>query len=306
MYYPKQYKKSWTIMTRIARDILCLSLGDQLPTVQEFSERYQSSRGIVQNALKELQDSDAITIEKRGKVGCFLTAVDGAKLFDAADLQYITGSMPPPFTDYHSSLATAVCSAFKPCPVTFNFAFMHSSDNRLRALQRVVYDFVIVSLHAAKALIKKCPDVEIAMVFDHCLYAPQFMLYSNIPGAMEITDGASVAVDPNSSDQYEITMKLCQGKQVNFICEPYIKSGDVFASGRADFVVFRNGERKRLAPAATIQIPQYQDEDMTIPAILVSKKRYALDRILAKYLSVELIHQVQQEVLSGQRGADFY
>lgn len=301
-----QYKKSWVITTQIAREILCHQPGDRLPAVQDYSLWYESSRGIVQNALKKLQDSGAVVLEKRGKIGSFLTSMDERLLFDLADLRYITGSMPPPLNRHYSSLASAVCTAITTCPCTFNFAFMHSAENRVAALQRMVYDFAIVSLHSAKRLVELYPEMEIGLVLDDCLYSPPFALLSNTPGATAITDGCTIAVDPKSTDQYHITMDLCRDKRVHIIHAPYIKCGALFAAGQVDFMVYREGEHTRSVPPQLTPIVSSQNREMTTPAVLINRGNYALGRILSKYLSVSDLRIYQQEVLAGVRDADFY
>ena len=112
-YFAAKYKKSWLVHACIARELVNCSVGERLPTIQEFTERLHSSRGIVQNALDELQDKGGISLEKRGKMGTFITALERETLFRLGGLEFITGTMPPPMTGDLTSLASGICGAMR-------------------------------------------------------------------------------------------------------------------------------------------------------------------------------------------------
>lgn len=299
-----QYKKSWLVSTRIARDLLSCQVGDRLPTIQEFTQRLKSSRGIVQNALKLMQEQGAIQLDIKGKSGSFLTQMDRAKLFELADLHYITGSMAAPLAINFAGLATGICSAMDSCPTNFNFSFMHSSENRAKALSRMVYDFVVVSLHSAKQLEQKYPDLQMALVLAGSIYSSPLVLVSSRPEATELTDGSTIAADPHSNDQYTITQALCQGKDVRIVHAPYISTSALLAAGEVDFVVRRRTELPEGAPYIPLPIPQ--KEDMTLPVLLVNRHNYGIDRILRQYLAPSHIAETQAQVMAGRREPEFY
>lgn len=300
-----QYKKSWLISTKIARELIGLEEGDRLPTIAEYAQRFDSSRGIVQNALANFQTQEAVGLEKRGKVGTFITHLDLPKLFSLADLRYITASMPPPLNPYFSSLATGVCASIADCPATFNFGFMHSSESRAQALVRRVYDFVIVSYHSAQELVKKYPELEIARVLKKSVYSPPFILCSNRKGVRSISDGDRIVADPKSNDQYDVTMRLCKGKNVTMIHETYLATRHVYNSGRADFIVQREDEYKKKDTEEWIPI-RNQNLGITYPAVLVNSANYGMDTIVQRYLNDDTISHVQQEVQAGRREISFY
>lgn len=302
----RQYKKSWVISTIVARDMIGMTVGERLPTIAEYAQRLDSSRGVVQSALAMMESAGAIRLEKRGKSGTFLIESDLAKLFDLADMQYITASMPPPLNSSLAALATGVCVSMDNCPATFNFGFMHSSENRSKALVRQVYDFVIVSHYSAKKLVKLYPELSIALVMKKAYYSPKFYLYSNRMGVRHISDGDRIAADPNSNDQYDLTLAVCEGKKVEIVHEPYLSTRIVFENGSVDFVVQRS--KDGLADRVIfeqIEIPE-QTEDMMVAAVLVNKNNYGMDSIARRYLDDDTIAFTQEEVDAGRMRYSFY
>lgn len=299
------YKKSWLISTMIAREMIGLSEGDRLPTIAEYAQSFDSSRGIVQNALAMLQQQGAIGLEKRGKVGTFVTRLNLPLLFELANLQYITASMAPPLNPYFSSLATGVCASIAECPATFNFGFMHSSESRAKALVRHVYDFIIVSQHSAQVLVQRYPELEIAFALKKSIYSPRFILCSNRKGVRQISDGDRIVADKYSNDQYEITLRLCKGKHITIIQEPYLNAHNIYDQGKADFIVQREDEYKKKDTEEWIAIED-QDLDMTFPAVVINKDSYGMEAILRRYLVDDVIAHVQAEVRAGRQQVSFY
>lgn len=297
-------KKSWVISTMIARELLLCQNGDRLPAIQEYADRFTSSRGIVQNALARLQECGAVLLEKRGKRGTFLQHNNRAALLEAAGLLYITGSMAPPVNISVASLATGICLSFGGGPPSFNFAFMHSSENRAKALSRMVCQFVVVSRHSAEVLVRKYPDLAVALTLDGSAYESPLCLWSNRADVSEIKDGDSIAVDPNSNDQYEVTMRLCAGKQVRIQQEPYLSTRLSLINRKVDFVVLRQNEG--LADCFALPIGQQQTVDMTVPAVLVNRNDYCMDCIVREFLDLSKIARVQGEVLNRRRLPEFY
>ena len=94
------FKKDWLVTTGIARLMISTPLDSRLPTVQDYCEIFDCSRGVVQNALASLEASGAVSLNKRGKQGTYLIQKNEDILFQNAGLQFLTGSMPPKATAF--------------------------------------------------------------------------------------------------------------------------------------------------------------------------------------------------------------
>lgn len=297
-------KKSWIIGAMIARELLLCKEGDKLPAIQEYANNFSSSRGVVQNALAQLQEDKTIILSKRGKLGTVLQKTNNEKLLKAADLQYMTGSMAPPIDENSASLATGISLSFKEGSPYFNFAFMHSSENRAKALNRMACDFIVVSKYSAKFLMEKYPDITIAITLDGSIYQSPLCLWSKNKDAKEIQNGNSIAVDPNSNDQYEATMKICEGKDVHLHKKPYLSTRLALINNDVDFVVLRQNEV--LDGCYPIPITIEESVDATIPVIMINRNDYYMDRILCSKLNLSEIANIQNEVLASRRPPEFY
>jgi DNA-binding transcriptional regulator YhcF (GntR family) len=301
-----KYKKSWLINTCIARDLIGFSVGDKLPTIQAFTQTLNSSRGIVQKALEELQRNGGIVLEKRGKLGTFIGAVNQEALFRLGELEYITATMPSPVTKEFAGLATGVCDVMQNSPAPFNFAFIHGAGTRAAALSRTTYDFAITSRASAKRLIAQYPDLDIILSLDGCVYSPPFVLCCSRPGVKTIFEGAVFGVDPNSPDHFFLTKCLCKGKKVRIIERPYITCRALFLSGEIDFLVYRDGIWEYDSKIETIPLEDGGNHDYITPVILVNKKNYNIGNILKSLLNPVTIAEGQSAVLEKRREAQYY
>ncbi|MDR2483540.1 MAG: GntR family transcriptional regulator [Treponema sp.] len=301
-----KYKKSWLVNAWIARELAGCSVGDQLPTIQEFTGRLGSSRGVVQKALDELQAKGGVSLEKRGKMGTYITALRREELFRLGGMEFITGTMPPPMTGDLISLASGISGALSGFPVPFHFAFIHGSGNRGAALSRIIYDFAVTSLAGARRLCAKYPGLTQLTSLEGCVYSPPFVLCSSRPGVSAPADGDTIAADPASVDQYHLTQKICRGKNVRIIERPYNSCWALFLAGDADFLVFRYYQSLRDAKVAVSPIESGGDPDFITPAVLINTNNYHIAAILKPYLDPRIIAEGQAAVKERRQAPQIY
>lgn len=306
------YKKSALTLMHMSRDLFLTDIGERIPTINEYTETFGVSRGIVQNTLEILTEDGSITMEKRGVLGTFLTAKDDTQLYRHTGWGSITGSMPIPLTPHFTSLATAVCEVLSEAPVEFSFAYMSGSVKRVDALLNGVYDFMILSKSAALAHMAEHPNLILCAELTDSLYCQEYMLYFMDPSKDSIEDGMRIGVDPVCLDQKVLTEKLCVGKDVQIVEFPFIGFEDIVRSGRIDCTIFRgvgwntNAEALGLGAVPLPKIKGFEIENTNTPVVLVREENYGIGRLMKKYLHIPEIHQIQQEVLDGRRTMKFY
>ena len=306
------YKKSTVILMNMARDLFLSEVGQQVPTIQEYTDTFHVSRGIVQKAMETLIKDGSIQVEKRGVLGSYLTKADQEKLYAHTGWESITGTMPIPMTPYFTSLATAICEELSKAPVGISFAYMSGSSKRAETLANGVYDFMVSSRSAAKLHMKEYPDLKICAELTGAEYSKEYVLYFLDPSKSKIEDGMRMGVDPVCEDQRVLTEKLCKGKNVEIVEFPFIGVEDILVNRKADCVVFRkigwneHAEQYQLNEVPIEGIRGFSIEDMNTPVVLVNDKNYGIDRLLAKYLDAARISEIQQEVLRGDRTMKFY
>ena len=294
-----QYKKGWLITTAIARSLIGIPVGDRIPTIQEYVDLFETSRGVIQNALQILQDEGAVMLEKRGKSGTFITALNQSVLFRLADILSITGSMGIPYSDKPYGLATGVSICMSNCPAPFNFAFVSGSGHRLNALRRGDYDFVIVSKSTANHLAGDI-TLEIAVTLNNCHYSEPYVFCSRGADITEPRDGMTIAVDPDAIDQFQITQRLCEGKDITFIQRTLITCRALFLEHKADGVVFFEDEWTKGEEIWTHPISPSLELFENTPVIVIQKSEQAIGKILRIYLRNRDIASIQKQVMSKE------
>lgn len=311
-------KKDWLVTTGIARQMISTPIDSRIPTVNNYCELFECSRGVVQNAIIKLEACGAVSLSGLGKQGRFLKAKDEDILFQNAGLQFLTGSMPTPLNMHLAGLATGVCQAMNRCPIQFTFAFVQGGRNRADALRRQIYDFVIVTRSTALEYTRNNPELEEAFPLTGCEYSPPYQLYLNRPNITEIQDGMTIAVDPSSHDQLKLSKALSKGKDVRFADMPYISSRQAFLSGKADCVVMRSEnsnlafslmpDAKQISPESISTVPISPEliENMQLPVVLVNKKNFGICGILQAYLGGDLVSFIQNKVLEQEMAPQFF
>lgn len=314
-------RKEWFVQANIARGFIGLPIGSRIPTISEYAEDFSCSRGIVQNALAELEAGQTILLDRLGKKGTYLVGKEDRKLFQVSGLHNLTASMPPPINRHFAGLATGICQGMTACPVPFTFAFQQGAKNRVQALLNGAYDFVVTTKFSADLYASKYPEVKIAFPFDGCEYALPHKLYINKPGKRQIEDGMTIAVDPSSYDQVAITRRLCEGKNVTIREMPFVSAMYAFYTGKIDCLVFRDGiENSRdnllnlvlgsencvpVSQISSIPLP-WHSKDMERPVALVHRDNYGIKGILGNYLFGEQVAELQKQVINGTKVPQFY
>ena len=316
------YRKEWYVGTSIAKGFIGTPLGSRIPTITTYAETFSCSRGVVQNALALLENDRVIVLDKQGKMGTFLVEKNDRQLFHYSGLNHLTASMPPPLNRHFAGLATGICQGMSRCDVPFTFAFVQGSKNRIEALLSNSYDFVVTTQHVAEEYIEKYDNLEIAFPFSGAEYALPYKLYINKPNKTEIEDGMKVAIDPSSTDQVEITRRLCENKKVIIKEMPLMTANYAFYTGEIDCMVFRDAIQRdsesllkfilnsdvKISPNQISEV-QIEDDDlvgMQIPVVLINKDNYGMAGILKNYLSGDVVGYIQGQVLAGNMAPQFY
>ncbi|MFR2406129.1 MAG: YhfZ family protein, partial [Eubacterium callanderi] len=231
---PTFYKKTGLATINIARDFYTMQPGDRVPTIAEYTQRFEVSRGIVQKAIATLEEDACIQTQKNGVKGTFVTGIDYEKLYPYTNWGSLTGTMPVPMTLSFSSLTTAICEEMEKSPFPFSFAYVTGSEKRLAALKEMIYDFIIVSKSSAERYLSENDFLERAIELTGCIYSEPYVLYFLDDQKTEIEDGMRMAVDCNSIDQYTISQKLCEGKDVAFVQTPYASFSELLVKKNVD------------------------------------------------------------------------
>ena len=315
------YRKEWYVESCIARGFLGTAPGSRIPTITEYADLFDCSRGIVQNALNALEDRQVITLDRQGKRGTYLLRKQEDQLFSCSGISHLTASMPPPINRHFAGLATGICQGMSRCPVPFTFAFVQGSRNRVEFLLSGAYDFVVTTGYAGLRYAEMYPEIQIAFPFEGCEYALPHKLYINHPGKQSLESGMTVAVDPSSCDQVAVTEKICEGKNVTIEKMPFVSALYAFYSGSIDAILFRDGIQDEndnllnLMMKNDIKIDKSRISEIPVPnrdpameqaVALIHRDNCGIREILQNYLLGDGVGSIQKQVREGTMLPRFY
>lgn len=304
---PTFYKKTGLMTTILSRDLLVRDVGDQIPTIASCVETYKVSRGTVQDAFSILEKDGGLVVGRHGKNGSIIEQLDKSKLIAYANLDPLCASMPVPLSEPLGSLATAVCRCMSEAPVSFTFAFIEGATNRVEALQRMTYDFIVVSLMSAKVFTKQHPELEIAMILHDCIYCNDYVLC--VPNQKTLQPGMVIGCDTKSNDQFRLTQQVAEKYHLTIKPIPYMACISALLEHQIDATVYRKESWLIDSPSISIspiQDMEYNAVDMNTPVILTNRNNHGIAKILCSYLKEKELYQIQQLVLNHKMHFQFF
>ena len=295
-------------MRNLSRDLLCLSDGEIMTSIAEYTERFDVSRWTIQTAIQFLLENECMKIEKHGPKGTFVFDLNREKLWEYADLKPLIGFAPPPSTYIHDSLYTGLTDAIGRTDLPVNLGYMVPASLRMESLNSGRCHFVITSKLAAELFRDKYPDISVSLVMEGAKYTVPYRLYGRKGTDPQISDGTRVGIYEDAIEQKFLTEKLCEGKDVVRKYGNYHGCLDLLAKGEVDVLVQRGDIEKDPLPECSFRelTDLGFDEEVVCPVLLCSRKDYGVENLLKKLVDVRDIARVQQEVLDGLRAPSYY
>ncbi|GEK92149.1 GntR family transcriptional regulator YhfZ [Alkalibacterium kapii] len=297
------FKKKGIAIEKIAAEIYLLSVNDRLPTMNELQEKYNLSRGTVQNALSFLKKEEAIKTKSRGHLGTFIEQIDYKKLQTYSSAQRIIGTMPLPYSKLYEGLATGLYTMFNNQNIKLNLAFIRGAKERIEASESGTYDFAVVSRFAAEEEMKNDSNISIALEFGANTYLSKHILIFSEEGKNEIEDGMKVGIDEDSLDHYHLTKDLVEGKDVTLVNYPANQLIHAIRENEIDAGVWNYDEivEKGFTDLNYVDIPVKDYHKSISEAVIVcSHERLMIQSLFKKNISIEQMHDIQHKVKTGQ------
>jgi len=232
-------KKEGVAQASLARYLLGEKSGNRLKTIDELASECRFSVGLIQAALKTLENAGAVKVERRGRNGSYLVSMDNKALLAFADIGNVVCAMPLPYTRLYEGLASGLKAQFDGIP--FYYAHMRGSDVRVECLLNGVYDLAVVSRLAAQSYLDNS-DVFMALALGPHTYVGEHKLICRT-GNQQIR---RVGLDPRSADQRIMTDIYFAGQPVEILDVPYHESLNRIAKGEIDAVIWNVGSEADL------------------------------------------------------------
>jgi hypothetical protein len=296
--------KQGHVVMALARQLLSCEPGDTIMRVQEYAAELEASTGTIHAALSYLQDSEAVTLEGRGRLGTVVHQLDYPLLWKLAFGRSVVGALPLPYTKRFEGLATGIREQFDRCPVSLDVRFLRGSSHRLQGLASNHFDWVLISRFAAETASVHGFAIETVMLLGPGTYTVDHVLLGK-PGVGGLRDGLRVGIDTRSSDHSWIVRTLCRGLKVEFVEINYSQVLKLLESGVIDVTV---GPREHL-PAnhehfSIIPLSSQAGMDLTPfteAALVVDRGNRAAVHILKSVLEAEQLLHSQREIVNLAR-----
>lgn len=292
----KKITKVDIVKILISRDLLSFEIGDTIPSVKEYSTKFNMSVGSIQNALKDLEKEKVFELSNKGTLGKVLVNKDIKKIIQKSINKSIVAVMPLPRTRRYEGIATAIKKSFEDIGINFYFAYMSGSKIRLKLLREGIYDFVILSklayMNNEKFKVISCLELgENSYVSKHVVISKNRIIKENI----------RVGIDNNSEDQKYLSEKYYKNKNIKKV---YIDSDDIIKEirkGNIDEAILSIDEiEENIYEDILIKELDIKEKSLAnIGIIAVRKEDEFMIKLLKKILSRDYIKKIQNEVLTN-------
>ncbi|MBM3073823.1 hypothetical protein HV346_21245 [Enterobacter sp. RHBSTW-00994] len=291
-------KKEGMVLTTLARYLLGERRGNRLKTIDELAGECDSSVGLTQAALKTLELSGAIRIERRGRNGSFLVEMDNKLLLSHVDINNVVCAMPLPYTRLYEGLASGLKAQFDGIP--FYYAHMRGADIRVECLLNGVYDMAVVSRLAAESYLAQSGLSMVLELGPHTYVGEhQLICRKGESGTVR-----RVGLDNRSADQ-KIMTEACFGhRDVELINLSYHESLQRIVKGDVDAVIWNVVADAELALLGLEATPLTNDPrflQATEAVILTRKDDYPMQHLLRTVVDKQALLAHQQSVVNGER-----
>lgn len=278
-----------------SRYLMTTTVGDRLRTIDDLSEEFEISVGLIQKAFTTLEQSQAVQLSKQGRNGTFIHRLNERELIKFSGISHLVCAMPLPYIKHYEGLASGLREQFSQMPLYF--AHMRGASARAECLKAGTVDVAIMSKLACLALGKGLYQ---AFELGDESYSPEHKL---IYRAGEFDSITKVGVDPASPDQVVLTEKAFMGQQVETIEINYANSLSLLTSGLIDAVVWLpeaiDMQKAGLEEKSLSYIPECKMASQAV--MLVNPGSPHISKLFKRLLNIQQLLDHQREVISGER-----
>ncbi|AJI96213.1 hypothetical protein BD65_1058 [Yersinia ruckeri] len=290
----KFIKKEGLALVSMARYLIGERPGNRLKTIDELSDDFGISVGVVQHALKVLEQEGAIAVERRGRNGTQLIDLNMPNLLQQADLGNMVCAMPLPYTKLYEGLASGLKEQFTILPLYF--AHMRGAEVRIECLIDGIYDMAVVSRLAAQHYVEQ-GKVAIALNLGKGSYVDGHQLICRQGEEHHIH---RVGLDPRSPDQCLLTETKFAGQDIERVDVPYSDCVAQIIRGEIDAAIWNLTDAVSHENLLAVKLrgnEQYIQASQAV--ILIRPDNHLIKLLLENGINSQQLLQHQQNVQQG-------
>lgn len=293
--------KNGQVVSNIAKVFIATDIGQKIPTVSEFQEKIDVSRGTIQNSIKELTKSGAVTLEARGALGTFLKEKDLKILLDLAQITFLIGAMPLPYSPIYEGLATGILQSMEnKLNIPVNMAYMRGAQKRIEMITNNRYDFAIVSKHAALEHLKTNDNIQIIQEFGERSFLNDHVLMFSDKEKHQLENNMKIGVDYDSIDQLSLTKDVTKSYDMTFVPVQYNQLIEKLHSKEIDVTIWNGDEIDARIHNIRIMPLPLDSINNTVAVIIINKERHELKKIIGSMINIDDVLTIQRKVIDGK------
>jgi hypothetical protein len=292
----------------VARAILGVPVGGQLPPTAVLARTAQVGNGTIQAALRALEDAGAVSFTAHGASGRSLVARDLTALWSASGRGALTGVLPLPESREFAGLATGLAALAERHDLPFQLLFRQGSRVRLKFLESERVDFVVFSGQVAQSV---TADVAGWVLGAHTYYRRNAVAVITAAGR-DVNPRGRVPIDQNSSDHVSLTLQ--EFPDAKLVDTPYLFIPELIVRGELDAAVWHQTSSSHLLTASGLSIHPLSsganvapggDSELDKAAIVWRRSDVGAGQLLEEVFKVPELEQIQREVIDGRRIPQF-
>jgi hypothetical protein len=296
--------KQGIAVIKMANLLLTHQRGDRIQPIQYYAEKFSTGIGTMHAAITYLQDIEAIALDSRGHLGTFIRDINYPLIWSLCGQNQIVGGMPLPYSRRLEGLATGLFESFDKAGVALNLVYTRGALNRLQALVKEKFDFVILSRFAFNNAREQGLSIEEVLSLGKGSYVGQHIILLADNEKNQIEDGMRVGIDPTSIDQVLLTKEACRGKKVKYVEISYMNLMTVMTKGQIDSTIW-NGDDYYASSHPFKAIPLSQTEEAadsqenTEAIIAVEQGNRLVLQTLRSIIHKEQVRDIQKKVIDN-------
>jgi hypothetical protein len=268
--------------------------------MMDIARTLKSGNGTVQEAFNNLVRLHAIAVESRGSQGSHLVEIDYTLLWRYAGNEWITGSMPLPYTLRYEGLSTALYTQLEQSGVPFNMTYQRGALSRGEMVRQGHYHYAVMSELAARAFIQDHPEIDVVVTLPAQSYVSEHVLISRVPREQI----RRVGVDFSSLDELLLTREEAD-LQHSWQTVPVTRTQvlDLLLEDEFDAIIW-NRDGLRTVPSDILVFPLQGAEHLretAARAAIIALRDSPVRNVLLSIFDPQGITTLQQEVFQKQR-----
>lgn len=287
----------------MARYLIALSPGDQILSTRELSDTLEASTGSISIAMNTLEDSGAISINRRGRLGSFLESKSLGKLWRIIEDGPLVISLTMPSYPKIDGLATALYGLLNAADVETYLIFIRGSYNRLKALQNEHCHAAVTSSIAAEGLCSEKEEILLKFPPESFLTDHRVFIKKN---TLQADQELRVGIDYDSYDIKFLTELEFMDQPVVFKRVTLMQIGRHLQEGYIDAAIWNIDhmlpylddtiDSRPLSPHVLEQVGTHD----TSASIIVRSNDESTKIVLRETLDPEEITDIQEKVIRGE------